>query len=120
MLKQLTTFAIAALVVASSAHAAPPVYGFVVKNTYPHDPQAFTQGLSYRDGYLYESTGQIGHSTIRKVDIKTGKVVQKADLPANVFGEGSTAVGNTLVVGRTAADRAQWGTAGLDPARAAG
>jgi len=97
MLKQLTTFAIAAFLVASSAHAAPPVYGFVVKNTYPHDPQAFTQGLSYRDGYLYESTGQIGHSTIRKVEIKTGKVVQKADLPANVFGEGSTAVGNTLV-----------------------
>lgn len=87
----------AACVITASAQAALPVYGFVVKNTYPHDPQAFTQGLSYRDGYLYESTGQVGHSTIRKVELKTGKVVQKADLPADVFGEGSTAVGNTLV-----------------------
>jgi glutamine cyclotransferase len=96
MLKQLVTFA-AALVVASTAQAALPVYGFVVKNTYPHDPNAFTQGLFYQDGHLYESTGQIGQSTIRKVDLKTGKVLQKADLPANVFGEGATAVGNTLV-----------------------
>lgn len=96
MLKQFTIFA-AACLVAGSVQAAPPVYGFVVKNTYPHDPQAFTQGLSYRDGYLYESTGQYGRSTIRKVELKSGKVVQKADLPAEVFGEGSTAVGNTLV-----------------------
>ena len=100
MLKQLTTFAVAcavAGVVAGSAQAALPVYGFVVKNTYPHDPQAYTQGLFFHDGHLYESTGQTGRSTIRKVDLKTGKVVQKADLPANVFGEGSTAVGNSLV-----------------------
>lgn len=100
MLKQFSTFAVAcaiACVSAGAAQAALPVYGFVVKNTYPHDPQAFTQGLFYRDGHLYESTGQYGRSTIRKVELKTGKVVQKADLPKEVFGEGSTAVGNSLI-----------------------
>jgi len=100
MLKQFSTLAVActiACVSAGTAQAALPVYGFVVKNTYPHDPQAFTQGLFYRDGHLYESTGQYGRSTIRKVELKTGKVLQKADLPAEVFGEGSTAVGNHLV-----------------------
>ena len=96
MLKQFSTFAIACTI-AGAAQAAPPVYGFVVKNTYPHDPGAFTQGLFYRDGHLYESTGQYGRSTIRKVELKTGKVVQKADLPKEVFGEGSTAVGNNLI-----------------------
>ncbi|WP_137172698.1 glutaminyl-peptide cyclotransferase [Massilia sp. HP4] len=100
MLKQFSTFAVACSIAcagAGAAQAAPPVYGFVVKNTYPHDPGAFTQGLFYRDGYLYESTGQYGRSTIRKVELKTGKVLQKADLPAEVFGEGSTAVGNNLI-----------------------
>ena len=100
MLKQLSTFAAAfaaVAIAAGSAQAALPVYGFVVKNTYPHDPKAFTQGLFYRDGHLYESTGQYGQSTIRKVELKTGKVLQKADLPAGVFGEGSTPVGNHLV-----------------------
>jgi glutamine cyclotransferase len=96
MLKQFSTFALA-LAVAGAAQAAIPVYGYVVKNTYPHDPAAFTQGLFYRDGYLYESTGLNGQSTIRKVDLKSGKVVQKAELPADVFGEGATAVGNQIV-----------------------
>ena len=96
MLKQFTFLAVACTL-AGAAQAALPVYGFVVKNTYPHDPQAFTQGLFYRDGHLFESTGQYGRSTIRKVELKTGKVVQKADLPAEVFGEGSAAVGNSLV-----------------------
>ena len=96
MLKQFSTFAVACAI-AGTAQAAMPVYGFVVKNTYPHDPGAFTQGLFYRDGHLYESTGQYGRSTIRKVELKTGKVLQKADLPAEVFGEGSTAVGANLV-----------------------
>ena len=102
MLKQITTFAVACTVTFAATWAAPaqaalPVYGFVVKNTYPHDPHAFTQGLFYRDGHLYESTGQYGQSTIRKVELKTGKVLQKADLPAEVFGEGSTAFGNDLI-----------------------
>lgn len=95
-----TSTAIAALVLASActgAAAAIPVYGFIVKNTYPHDPQAFTQGLFFRDGQLFETTGLTGRSTLRRLDLKTGKVLQKADLPANVFGEGSTAVGNTIL-----------------------
>jgi len=96
MLKQISTFAVA-VTLAGAAQAALPVYGFVVKNTYPHDPQAFTQGLFYHDGHLYESTGQYGRSTIRKVDLKTGKVLQKADLPAEIFGEGATAFGNNLI-----------------------
>ena len=74
------------------------MYGFFVKNTYPHDPQAFTQGLFFRDGQLYETTGQKGHSSLRKVDLKTGKVLQKKDLAPEFFGEGSTAVGDTIVV----------------------
>jgi glutamine cyclotransferase len=96
MLKQFTTLALA-WAVAGAAQAAIPVYGYVVKNTYPHDPQAFTQGLFFRDGYLYESTGQKGLSSIRKVELKSGKVVQKKDLPPEVFGEGAAAVGNRLV-----------------------
>lgn len=97
----LKTSALAALVLtacaSSVAQAAIPVYGFVVKNTYPHDPQAFTQGLFFRDGHLYESTGLTGRSTLRKVELKTGKVLQKTDLPADVFGEGSTAFGDNIL-----------------------
>lgn len=83
--------------VTSVAQAAIPVYGFLVKNRYPHDPQAFTQGLVYHDGYLYESTGLHGRSSIRKVELGTGKVLRKAALPQEVFGEGSAIVGNELI-----------------------
>lgn len=67
-----------------------PVYGYEVVKAYPHDPQAFTQGLFFHDGFFYESTGQEGKSSIRKVEIDTGKVLQKWDLPSDEFGEGST------------------------------
>jgi glutaminyl-peptide cyclotransferase len=80
-----------------AAQAAIPVYGFMVKNTYPHDPQAFTQGLFFKDGFLYESTGQNGHSSLRKVELASGKVLQKKDLAAEFFGEGSTLVGKEIV-----------------------
>ncbi len=73
-----------------------PVYGFEIVNTYPHDPKAFTQGLFHHDGFLYESTGQEGSSTLRKVDIQTGKVVQKFDLPREDFGEGIALLGNNV------------------------
>jgi glutaminyl-peptide cyclotransferase len=62
-------------------------YGFEVVHTYPHDPMAFTEGLFYLDGFLYESTGMEGQSSIRKVRIETGEVIQKRDVP-NYFGEG--------------------------------
>jgi glutamine cyclotransferase len=83
--------------VSSAAVAAIPVYGFIVKNTYPHDPQAFTQGLFFRDGQLYETTGISGRSSLRRVELKSGKVLQKAELPKEVFGEGSTAVGENIL-----------------------
>ncbi len=81
----------------AAAQAAIPVYGFVVKNTYPHDPQAFTQGLFFKDGHLFETTGQKGQSSLRRVDLKSGKVLQKKDLAPEYFGEGSTAVGDAIV-----------------------
>ena len=65
-----------------------PVAGYKIVHTYPHDPGAFTQGLVYQDGYLYEGTGMNGESSIRKVDLSTGKVLLKVDLPRNYFGEG--------------------------------
>jgi glutaminyl-peptide cyclotransferase len=74
-----------------------PIYGFVVKNTYPHDPQAFTQGLFFKDGHLFETTGQKGQSSLRRVDLKSGKVLQKKDLAPEYFGEGWTAVGDNIV-----------------------
>ena len=61
-----------------------------VVKTYPHDPRAFTQGLEFFDGYLYESTGRQRQSTLRKVAIETGKAVQSVKLPDQSFGEGLT------------------------------
>ena len=74
-----------------------PYMTYEVVNTYPHDPQAFTQGLIYHDGYLYESTGLYGESSLRKVDLETGDVLQQVDLPPNYFGEGLTLWEDTLL-----------------------
>jgi len=71
-------------------------YGYKIINTYPHDGKAFTQGLEYKDGFLYESTGQYGNSSIRKVELKTGKVLQKKDVDKKYFGEGITFLNNQL------------------------
>jgi glutaminyl-peptide cyclotransferase len=65
-----------------------PVYGYDIVHTYPHDRTAFTEGLFYLNGFLYESTGLEGHSTIRKVRLASGEVVEKRDVPAEYFGEG--------------------------------
>lgn len=73
---------------AADSHAAVPIYGYDVVHTYPHDPTAFTEGLFYLNGFLYESTGLEQHSSIRKVRLETGEVVQKIDVPAQYFGEG--------------------------------
>ena len=81
----------------AAASAALPTYDFKVVRSYPHDTQAFTEGLLYRDGALYESTGLNGKSSIRKVDLATGKVLQSKDIPPQYFGEGLTAWGDTLV-----------------------
>lgn len=73
-----------------------PVYGYEVVKSYPHDPKAFTQGLFFHNGSLYESTGQEGESTIRRVELETGKVQQKWDLPRDEFGEGSTVLNDKI------------------------
>jgi glutaminyl-peptide cyclotransferase len=85
----------AALVMAGAARA--PVQpsragraSYTVVRTYPHDRSAFTQGLEYKDGFLYEGTGLNGRSSIRKVKLETGEVVQSRDLPSVYFGEGIT------------------------------
>src|SRR5207248_10474595 len=65
-----------------------PEYTYQVVHTYHHDPDAFTQGLLYLDGVLYEGTGLEGESSIRKVKLETGEVLQKRDVPEQYFGEG--------------------------------
>ncbi|MDB6162196.1 MAG: glutamine cyclotransferase [Gammaproteobacteria bacterium] len=70
------------------AQAAVPTYGYEIVKTYPHDPHAFTEGLFYLNGFLYESTGLERQSSIRKEKLETGEVVQKIDVPPEYFGEG--------------------------------
>jgi len=78
------------------AASAPEVYTYEILNTYPHDPKAYTQGLEFHNGVLYESTGKRGASTLRKVNYETGEVLQKIDLDKTVFGEGITIMDNKL------------------------
>jgi glutaminyl-peptide cyclotransferase len=82
----------------ASAPAPPPdrLYGYEVVKAYPHDRNAFTQGLFWLDGYLYESTGRVDQSGVRKVRLETGEVMQKRDLPAPYFGEGIVNFGGKL------------------------
>jgi len=81
----------------STARAqAPPVLHLKVVRSYPHDPRAFTQGLLLVDDKLYESTGLRGHSSVRRVDLASGKVELAAKLPPTLFGEGLARVGQRL------------------------
>src|SRR5215472_15051518 len=77
-----------AWVPASVASPNVPEYGYKVVRTYPHDPGAYTQGLFYLNGFMYESTGLHGRSSIRKVRLETGEVLQRRDIPEQYFGEG--------------------------------
>jgi glutamine cyclotransferase len=79
---------LAALLLAAPARADVPVYGYEIVNTYPHDPHAFTEGLFYLNGFLYESTGLERQSSIRKEKLETGEVVQMVAVPPQYFGEG--------------------------------
>ena len=72
------------------------VSSYEVVRKYPHDGRAFTQGLVFRNGFLYESTGEYGESTLRKVELDTGRVVQKHDLPPEVFAEGIAIMGDKI------------------------
>jgi glutamine cyclotransferase len=74
----------------------PPTATYEVLNTYPHDRGAFTQGLVYEDGWLYEGTGLNGRSTLRKVVLDTGEVVQSHALDDSYFGEGITIFGDKI------------------------
>ena len=78
------------------AKNAPAVYSYKIINTFPHDKDAYTQGLEYKDGFLYETTGRRGESTLRKVDLKTGEVIQKVALDKKYFGEGMTIFNNKV------------------------
>lgn len=76
------------LFASSAVCAAIPVYGYKVVKVYPHDTSAYTEGLFYKNGFLYESTGEKGQSSVRKVQLETGKVLQQHAVPAQYFGEG--------------------------------
>ena len=78
------------------ADSAPEIYTYKIINTYPHDKDAYTQGLEYHNGFLYEGTGRKGQSSIRKVELKTGKIVQQKDLDETYFGEGITILNNKI------------------------
>lgn len=75
---------------------APKIYGYRILNEYPHDITSYTQGLEFYQGDLYESTGQYGKSKLRKVDYKTGKVLNNINLERQYFGEGLTILDNKL------------------------
>jgi glutamine cyclotransferase len=79
---------LALLLSANATWAAAPIYGYKVVHVYPHDTSAYTEGLFYRGGYLYESTGEIGESSVRKVQLESGKVVLRHAVPSPYFGEG--------------------------------
>lgn len=78
------------------ADAGPDIYTYKIINTYPHDKGAYTQGLEFYNGYLYEGTGKKGTSSIRKVELETGKVVLQKDLNEQYFGEGITIFNNKI------------------------
>lgn len=72
-------------------------YTVQVVNTFPHDPQAFTQGLAFADGFLYEGTGMHGASCLKKVALETGETLQRVDLGRSYFGEGIALQGDRII-----------------------
>lgn len=84
------------LFIAAFLAAAPAQYGFRVVKVYPHDKTAFTQGFEYRDGFLYEGTGIVGRSALRKLNLETGRVLQRYDVPQPFFGEGITVLNQQI------------------------
>ena len=75
----------------------PKAYRCQVEKTYPHDPTAFTQGLYYENGYLYEGTGKRGGSSLRKIELKSGDLISSLALPAEYFGEGITGFEDKII-----------------------
>jgi len=95
MIKFRSVCALAAAVLSAAAQT--PEYGYQVIHGYPHDPNAFTQGLEYRAGYLYEDTGLKGRSSLRKEKLETGQVLQEIDIDAQYFGEGITVLNQQII-----------------------
>lgn len=81
---------VAAMNIRVKPDKAPIRYSYKVKRTLPHDPKAYTQGLVYFGGFMYEGTGQYGESTIRKTDVNTGKILSALGIDSQLFGEGIT------------------------------
>ena len=81
---------------ANKAATTVPTYTYDIVKAYPHDRRAFTQGLVFQDGMLYESAGNYDESTLRKVDLTSGKILQKYDLPPEYFAEGMTILGDKI------------------------
>lgn len=80
-----------------SSDVVPEKLGYKIKNTYPHDMEAFTQGLFYDQGFLYEATGLKGASSVRKVKFETGEIIQSYSIQGNIFGEGITLHNNKII-----------------------
>jgi len=96
MTRPLLSFVAFALCLAAAGNAfADDTYRIV--HAYPHDREAFTQGLIYLDGHLYESTGLKGHSSLRMEELETGRILQFRDVPSQYFAEGLAAWGSTLI-----------------------
>ena len=74
----------------------PKIYTYNIINEYPHDITSYTQGLEFHNGELFESTGQYGESKLRKIDYKTGEVMQNVNLAKEYFGEGLTVINNQV------------------------
>ncbi len=74
----------------------PSIYSYKLINTYPHDKTSYTQGLEFYNGFLYETTGKKGKSVLRKIALKTGKVLQETKLDAKYFGEGMTILNGNI------------------------
>ena len=92
---------LSALLAGAAAYAEPvepAMYSYRVVETYPHSTEAFTQGLFFDGGALYESTGQYGESSLRRVDLETGDVLQKTPLPMANFGEGAAMADGDIFV----------------------
>ena len=88
--------ALASIVIWGCEQATPSL-GYQIVQTYDHDPEAYTQGLLFHDGHLFESTGRYGASTLRKVDVETGRVVASVAVDSAYFAEGLALVGSELI-----------------------
>ena len=85
------------LLIDKPANSGPISYSYSIVNTYPHDENAFTQGLLFDNGVLYESTGLYGSSSLRRVELETGKILQSYALPPQYFGEGITIFDDKII-----------------------